>query len=326
MDPVEARVAADWRPLAGWDAVRLRARVLAQARAFFAERGVLEVDTPALSSAANSDPALQSLASRARGRGHYLHTSPEFAMKRMLAAGSGDIYQVCHVFRDGERGRYHNPEFTLLEWYRVGVTMAALIDEVLAFIAVAGDGTLGAWPVHRWRYRALFEHTLGIDPLEASAADLRACAERQPGPVPALRGEDPLPWLDWLMAACVQPALPPRALTVIEDYPAGQAALARLSHDRRTAMRFEVFCGTLELANGYQELDDPVEQRRRFERDLAVRRARGLDVAPLDERLLAALAHLPPCCGVALGLDRLLMRLAGVDSIDAVLAFPLERA
>lgn len=325
--------ADDWRPCAGLEALRLRARLLAGIRAFFAARGVLEVDTPALSAAAASDPALASFAVRYRGPGPlhgrelYLHTSPEFPMKRLLAAGSGPIYQLAKVFRDGEAGRRHNPEFTLLEWYRPGFDHHRLMDEVQDLVT----GLLGERPARRLGYRELFLSHLDLDPLTAAVPELAAAAAaRGIAPPPGMPAADPDPWLDLLLSHCIEPRLGP-GLVFVYDYPASQAALARLRRDERggpaLGERFELYVDGVELANGFHELADSAEQRRRFEADNAARRARGLPVAPLDGRLLAALeAGLPDCAGVALGVDRLLMLAAGAESLEVVLAFPVARA
>ncbi len=294
-------------------------------RAFFASRGVLEVDTPALSAAAATDPALQSLRVALDGHDFWLHTSPEFPMKRLLAAGSGDIFQVCKVFRAGERGRWHNPEFTLLEWYRVGHDHFRLMDEVVELIESVRPPESRPLTVRRVRYADLFREQLGIDTLGAPDDELAARA-RVLGVAPegALSRDG---WLDLLLSTAVQPHFPDDQLTLLYDYPASQAALARLNADGATAARFEVFWGPLELANGFHELGDAAEQRRRFEADLGRRRAEGSEPVPMDERLLAALEHgLPECAGVALGIDRLLMRVTGAQRIDEVLSFSIDRA
>lgn len=324
----------DWRPAASLDNLRLRAELLARARAFFAARGVLEVETPVLAAAAVTDPYLASLATRFTGPGApggrtlYLQTSPEYAMKRLLAAGSGPIYQLARACRDGEVGRRHNPEFTLLEWYRPGFDHHALMDEVDAFLSTL----LGAPPAERLSYRELFVRHLSVDPLTASAAELdrAAAAGADPAELPALEPADHDGRLDLLLTSRIEPRLPRDRPTFVYDYPASQAALARVRSEPdgvAVGERFEVFAGGLELANGFHELADAAEQRRRFEADLARRRALGLPGPPIDERLLVALeAGLPDCAGVALGFDRLVMLAAGASSIDEVLAFPLDRA
>lgn len=312
----------DWHPSASLQTLRARARMLAAIRAFFAEREVLEVETPLLSASAASDPALASM--RLADGVHWLHTSPEFAMKRLLAAGSGAIYQICRVFREGERGRYHHPEFTLLEWYRPDWSWMQLRDEVAELVqCLLARPDL---PVENLTYRALFQRRLGIDPWHCTLAELRALA--------AKHGIDPRidldvdGWLDLLLTHCLEAGLGDNALTFITGYPPSQAALARLSDaDPPHAERFELYYLGVELANGFQELTDPREQRARFLANLDTRRALGLPEVRLDARLLAALeAGLPECAGVALGIDRLLMLAVGADHIDQVLAFPCERA
>lgn len=316
-----------WRPTAAMPAIRRRAQALRQAREFFRARGVLEVETPALVNAPVSDVNLGSArVELAGGPGTlFLHTSPEYAMKRLLASGSGDIFQICRVYRGAERGRQHNPEFTLLEWYRLGFSLEALMDEVAALVRELLGAQL---PVEMLSYREAVARHAGFDPLEAPDADLQRAA-RQLGldaSQAAHSGRDEL--LDLIVGAQVGPALGTDQLTFVHRYPASQAALARLDPaDPRLALRFELYCGGLELANGYHELSDVAEQRRRFAADQQARGRRGLPVNSLDPHLLAALeAGLPDCAGVALGFDRVLMLALGAARIDDVLAFPVERA
>jgi lysyl-tRNA synthetase class 2 len=314
---------ADWRPGASRQAVEARARLLADIRGFFADRGVLEVETPILAQAGNSDPNIHSLATDS-SRKRYLRTSPEYAMKRLLASGHEHIYELGRVFRAGEKGPYHNPEFTLVEWYRSGMGYLDLAAEVLALIRHCGRGAFDGWDERRVVYRDLFlEHT-GLDPFHCSESELAHCAaERGIHAGPLEHGQ----WLDLLLAEVAQPALPGECLTVLCDFPPEQAALARVRPgDPPLAERFEVFVGQLELANGYQELTDPAEQLRRFERENRLREIRGEAPVPLDSRLLDALRHgLPECSGVALGVDRLLMSILKLERIGAVLAFDAER-
>jgi lysyl-tRNA synthetase class 2 len=321
-----------WPPSAGLDVLRARARMLQRLRAFFAERGLLEVETPVLSRAAVTDPALASLSTiwagsaGAQGERLYLQTSPELPMKRLLAAGSGPIYQVCKVFRDGERGRRHHPEFSLLEWYRPGWTLEALIDEVAALVRWLLERP--ALEVESIRYRDLFRERLRVDPWQAEVSALQAA-----GQAAGLSGCDGLEldrdgWLDLLMSRYLEPELGRDRLTFVREYPPSQAALARVqSGPPPVAARFELYLDGMELANGFDELTDAGEQRMRFAADLDARRAAGLPQSPLDEAFLAALeSGLPPSAGVALGLDRLLMCAIGAEQIDTVLAFPVERA
>jgi lysyl-tRNA synthetase class 2 len=331
MNPAGVDV-TDWRPSATFDALRLRARLYAALRAFFAERDVLEVETPTLSLAGNTDPniALFSLQFSGRTDGaprtRWLRTSPEYPLKRLLAAGLGDCYELGRVFRDGEAGGWHNPEFTMLEWYRVGWDHDRLIDEVATLVqaALALVGRVAA--VQRTSFRELYLQRLQVDPFTADDATLRAAlGDIDIDPRGLVRDD----WLDLLMTHKLQPAFEPDQLLAVYDYPASQCALARIrADDPPVAERFEVYLGPLELANGYHELGDVGEQRARFQRDLDVRRERGTAAAPsLDERLLSALqAGLPDCAGVALGIDRLLMAMMGSDRIADVLAFPFARA
>ncbi len=323
--------AVDWRPCATLTRLRARAAMLERLRAFFAMVGVLEVETPILSQSAVTDPALASLVvGRSVPAGHgaslYLQTSPEFPMKRLLAAGSGAIYQICKVFRDDERGRLHHPEFTLLEWYRPGWDNHQLMDEVAELVRVALQHP--ALPVEWVSYRELFRAGLGLDPWTATPDDLRTAALAAGIADAATFELEVDAWLDLLMTHCLESGLGRHGMTFVYDYPPSQAALARLRLDSvLVAERFELYLNGIELANGFHELTDATEQRARFQSDLAIRQARGQPQPPLDEHFLAALtAGMPDCSGVALGFDRLLMIAAGVDYIDAVLAFPVERA
>jgi lysyl-tRNA synthetase class 2 len=319
---------ASWRPTAPLAHLRRRAELTARLRAFFAARGVLEVDTPALGAATATDLHLASLATTLDAGGAprtlFLQTSPELHMKRLLAAGSGAIWQLCKAFRDGEAGRRHNPEFTMLEWYRPGWDHHALMDEVAALLAEL----LGTGAGERLTYREAFLRHAGVEPFTATAADLRDAADRLgvgvAGPEP-----DRDTWLQLLLASVVEPRLGRGGgPTFVHDFPAEQAALARVRPgDPPVAERFEAFVAGVELANGYHELLDPEEQERRFAADLAERARRGLPAVPADARLLAALRHgMPNCAGVALGWDRLVMLALGVEDIAEVIAFPVDRA
>ncbi|MEJ2383859.1 MAG: EF-P lysine aminoacylase EpmA [Xanthomonadales bacterium] len=312
----------NWRPGASRHVIETRAHLLADIRSFFAERGVLEVETALISPTGNVDPNIESIVT---ADDRYLRTSPEFMLKRLLAAGLRDIYEMGRVFRAGEAGRNHNPEFTMLEWYRTGMTYLDLADEVAELVRACGRGRFNGWPVKRIPYRELFRRETGLDPLLCGETELEDCAaERGVRTGPLDRQE----WIDLLLAEVVQPALPGEQLTVVYDYPPEQAALARIRPgDVDMAERFELYLGQAELANGYQELTDPVEQLARFERDARQRERRGQERIPIDLRLVAALqAGLPECSGVALGVDRLLMAILKLDRIDAVLAFSTDRA
>jgi lysyl-tRNA synthetase class 2 len=249
-------------------------------------------------------------------------------MKRLLAAGTGDCWQLARVFRGGEQGRRHNPEFSLLEWYRVGWDAARLMDEVAEFVRALAAGRLQLQDALRLSYREAFRRHAGLDPFAATAGALAAALEARAVEVPEAVAQDKDALLDLALSLLVEPALDPAQPTFIYDFPASHAALARIRPcDPPVAERFELFLGGMELANGFCELTDAAEQRARFAADLEARRRRGLDVPPLDERFLAALAHgLPACAGVALGFDRLVMLLAGVEDIRAVLAFGWGRA
>ena len=323
----------DWRPRATRARLVQRAALLAHAREFFAARGVLEVDTPLVVNAPVSDVhihcasvQLAPLAGAPHAPPHYLHTSPEYAMKRLLAAGSGDIYQICHVVRGLECSPLHNPEFTLIEWYRTGFTLEALMDEVEALVRSLLGAVASGRAGERLSYREVFSRELGLDALSASVAQLQEAAQPLGFRGDAHTSRDT--WLELLMGSRIGPRLGGNALTFVYGYPASQAALARLdARDPRTALRFELYCDGIELANGFHELAAAAEQRARFARDNAERHRRGLPVAAPDERLLAALeAGLPDCAGVALGFDRTLMLASGAAEIEEVLAFPTRRA
>ncbi len=321
----------DWRPSADRSALLLRASLYALIRQFFAARDVLEVETPILSAAGNTDPNIASF--RARFDGHvaagsrerWLRTSPEYGLKRLLAAGIGDCYELGRVFRNGEAGRRHNPEFTMLEWYRVGWDHRRLMRETaeLANAALALVGRIAH--VRETTYRALFMDATGVDPFTASASQLRAALNGTAIEPSGLRRDD---WLDLLLTHHIQPGFANDELLLVHDYPATQCALAKIrGDDPPVAERFELYLGTVEIANGYHELTDASEQRLRFMRDHAVRAQRRDTQPPIDELLLAALAHgLPDCAGVALGVDRLLGAMLDADNIAATLAFPFHRA
>jgi len=320
----------DWRPTASLDALRLRAEILAKIRAFFVEREVLEVETPVLASAPVTDLHIEALSCRYTGPGAdggrdlFLQTSPEFAMKRLLAAGSGPIYEICKAFRNGEAGSIHNPEFTILEWYRPGWDHHELMDEIDELLG----SILGTDAAERLTFAEAFDRLAVTDVLQASAAELGSRArDLISGDQPDL-GDDRNGWLDLLLSQALEPRLGHGRPSFIYDWPADRAALARVRPgDPPLAERFEVYVEGIELANGYHELIDPAEQRRRFETDLEARRRAGLPEPPIDERLLGALEHgLPNCAGVALGVDRLVMLAAGTRNISDVLAFPIDRA
>ncbi len=317
----------DWEPTATLAALRLRARLLARTREFFAARGVLEVETPILGSSTATEPHIESVRCFVGGSPRYLQTSPELFMKRLLAEGSGPIYQIGKVFRDGESGSRHNPEFTLLEWYRPGLDHHGLMDEVDEFL----QEVLGCGPSFRESYAEAFERRVGVDPHRASARDLEERAEAlglRAASSSSFSRED---WLHLLMAEAVEPHLGRERPSFLYDFPRELSALARLRRGEGkgadVAERFEVFHQGMELANGYHELTDASEQRERFLADLESRRSLGRAEVPIDERMIAALSHgLPSCAGVALGFDRLVMIAANANSIRSVLSFSFDRA
>lgn len=321
------------RHVSNLDALRLRARLNACIRTFFAERDVLEVETPVLSCAGNTDPNIASFSLEFSGRTdggartRWLRTSPEFALKRLLAAGVGDCYELGRVFRDGEAGGRHNPEFTMLEWYRIGWDHQRLIGETVLLVNTALSLVGRSASSETIRYRDLYQRSLGLDPMTAPDAQLRdALGDVVIDPAGLTRDD----WLDLLMTHRIQPSFASDAMVAVIDYPASQCALARLRDDgdgHVVAERFELYLGPLEVANGYHELQDAIEQGARFDRDRAVRVQRGLPTPPRDEHLLGALASgLPDCAGVALGVDRLLMAMNGTSRIADVLAFDFARA
>ena len=317
-----------WRPAATPELLRLRAETLAAIRRFFAERGVLEVETPLLAPATVTDvhidsiPAQVELAGRAQSR--YLQTSPEYAMKRLLAAGAGACYQICKSFRQGDAGKLHNPEFTLLEWYRPGFGLEQLMDEVESLLRGVMPDLMASQRIPRLSYREVFQRHLAIDPHRIEPEALRRLTrERLPVDTAELDATD---CLQLLLGQVIEPELPKYCF--VYEYPAAQSALAKITPDREgepVARRFELFCNGMELANGYDEETDGKILRERFERDRERRAELGRPVPAIDEKLLAALDHgLPPCSGVALGVDRLLMLRSGAKSINEVLAFPVD--
>lgn len=320
----------DWLPTASMDALRMRARLNAFVRKFFDDRGVLEVETPVLSMAGNTDPNIESFTSEFTGPAsagpsrRWLRTSPEFALKRLLAAGVGHCYELGRVFRNGEAGRTHNPEFSMLEWYRVGWTHHQLMDECAELVKESLRLAGRSASVREISYRQLYQDHFGFDAMTASEAELRA-----PLAVYDIRG-DGLgrdDWLDLLMTHLVQPNFPENRILLVYDYPKSQAALARVRQGEvPVAERFELYLGPVELANGYRELGDAEELRERWLRDHSHRSKRGSVLPPFDERLLAALPKMPDCAGVALGMDRLLMAMLGKDRLPEAIAIPFDRA
>ncbi|MGV3346826.1 elongation factor P--(R)-beta-lysine ligase [Enterobacteriaceae bacterium LUAb1] len=319
----------NWQPSAPIANLLKRAKILREIRAFFADRGVLEVETPAMSQATVTDVHLVSFQTRfvgpgaAQGIDLWLMTSPEYHMKRLLAAGSGPIYQMGRSFRNEEAGRYHNPEFTMLEWYRPHYDMYRLMNEVDDLL----QHILDCESAETLSYQQAFIRHLDIDPLSADKAQLREVAKKLGAEEIACAEKDRDTLLQLLFMLGVEPKIGIERPAFVYHFPASQAALAEIStEDHRVAERFEVYFKGIELANGFRELTDVREQRGRFEQDNRKRTLQGLPPQPIDHFLLDALAHgLPECAGVALGVDRLIMLALGVDSLSEVIAFPVER-
>ena len=318
---------SEWLPSTSTESLAARAELLQALRQFFSDRGVMEVETPLLSQGTVPDAGIDVFRLPGEGDGpdRYLQTSPESAMKRLLAAGFGDIFQICKAFRQGEAGRHHNPEFTLLEWYRVGWDHAALMREVAEVLttALSADG----WQV--WPYRALFVELLGVDPMDEQTAltTLADLARARIGAVPDGLDRDAV--LDLLMSHCIEPEISDWGVVFITDFPPSQAAMARCAPvgDAEVAARFECYVNGKELANGYWEQTDPEALATQLHAENMRRQQRGLPQRPIDERLLAAHRHgLPACAGVALGVDRLLALKLGVESLTETISFGWDRA
>lgn len=316
---------SDWMPTASIATLAIRAGMLRAAREYFAATRALEVETPALSVAGVTDVHLASVSAVAMRKPRFLHTSPEYPMKRLLAAGCGDIWQICKVYRDGESGRWHNPEFTLIEWYRIGIDHHALMTDVERLINTLLPPARQFDRAERLSYREAVQLHAGVDALDDPAPVLVARLQSAGIDVPAALESDRDGCLDLIMSTLVGPQLGLDRLSFIYDYPISQAALARVRG--RVASRFEAYLDGIELCNGFHELADCAEQRQRFERDAASRAARALPAVPIDENFIAALDYgLPQCSGVALGFDRLVMCATGARHIDEVIAFPFDRA
>lgn len=319
---------ADWRPAASIATAQRRATMLDRARLFFAEHGVLQVDTPSLSPAAVSDPHIDSVRatlSLQRSADLFLRTSPEYAMKRLLCAGYPDIYEIARVYRDGEAGLRHQPEFTLIEWYRRGFSLDDMMLESIALLSALLEPSRLQGSVVYQSYAAAFRESIDLDPLTADLDALRRASDADERLAAAL-GDRRDGWLDLLLATRVAPRFERNRLTVLHHYPASQAALARLNpEDPTVADRFEVFYGDLELANGFVELTDAAEQAQRFAGNQAERQASDRLPVPLDDRFLAALqSGMPRCAGVAVGFERLLMINENTDDIRSIVTFPFD--
>ncbi|KZX82305.1 hypothetical protein A3715_00700 [Oleiphilus sp. HI0009] len=319
-----------WQPSCSHTAIKARAELYAQLRAFFSARNVLEVDTPLMSVSGSTDPHLASYRASGNQDAHqslnfFLQTSPEFAMKRLLASGLGDIYQLCKSFREAEQGGRHNPEFTMLEWYRVGFSLTELMEEIADLVCEQ----LSLERPIVYTYREVFLKYLEIDPFSAELSELQALCSSQAG-LAEVETPDRDACLDLLISVCIEPKLGFDRPCFLTDYPASQASLARIEVDsfgNRVGKRAELYVNGIELANAYDELVDASEQEARFIEDRRARHELKLANVPYDKNLVSALASgLPECSGVALGVDRLLMLKLKVSSIQEVLSFPIDRA
>lgn len=327
-------VRTDWQPSCTLQMLRLRAQMLSKIRQFFAVREVLEVETPVLCQATGTDPHLDFFAtdydlSVKQPLTLYLQTSPEFAMKRLLAAGSGSIYQIGKAFRNGESGRFHNPEFTILEWYRVGYDLSALMIEIDVLITYLFADIRVLQATQKVSYQQIFQDYTGLNPLVFAYDDYVAyAAENGLIDAQAVCGLEHAAWLDFIFSHQIQPHLGHNALCMVYGYPACMPSLARLNADNPlVSERVELFIDGVELGNGFHELCDVTEQRQRFDHEIALRKAKQRPQVARDERFLAALTSgLSDCSGIAIGLDRLLMLQSGCSTIDDVLAFSISRA
>ena len=324
---------SDWKPGCSLEMLQIRSQALGRIRSFFEAKGVMEVETPLLGNACGTDPSLMFFTTQYSLPPHdkklFLQSSPEFAMKRLLAAGSGSIFQICKAFRNGETGRLHNPEFTILEWYRVDFSLSRLMDEIAELLQVLFEPYQSLERVQRFSYREVFHRYTGINPLDFSLVTFSGCAQENNLPEAELIcGNNHSMWLDFLFSHLVQPKLGSQGLCMIYDYPACQASLAKLkNNDLNVSERVEVFLNGVELGNGFYELCDAKEQSSRFDAEINERKLRGEPAVVKDQRFLDALVSgLPDCSGVAIGLDRLLLMITGNNNLNDVLAFPVARA
>ena len=322
---------ADYQPSCSLEALKARAQLYRQLRCFFDERGVLEVETPVLSQAAVTDVHLASVAAERHIEGkvcrQFLQTSPEFPMKRLLASGSGPIYQICKVFRDDEHGRKHNSEFTMLEWYRPGMSLQALMHEVTDLLNVVLAARFAEVRPMVLSYKHAFMQRLEINPLQASLAELKQSARRVGLDIDL--GDDRLAYIDLLFSHMVEPSLGFDTPVFLTDFPPEMASLAKVKQDQdgeTVAARFELYIEGLELANAYDELIDAKVLLQRFQQDNIERQQRGLEQMPIDQHLLAALPHMSECSGIALGIDRLLMVIQQKMRLKEVISFPAQIA
>jgi len=318
-----------WQPTASLEMLKTKARLLSKLRAFFDEKDILEVQTPLLSQAGNTEPTIESFVVQQKNKKAYLNTSPEFAMKRLLAAGYGSIYQISPAFRQEEQSKRHNSEFTLLEWYRIGFDHHALMREVDELIYFVATDYIKLAPSQHYTYQDAMIKFADIDPFDTTVTELKAATLTAGIEVIGLDEVSLDAWLDLLMCEVVEKNLPLNCPVFIYDYPSSQAALSKIRkgeyHD--VAERFELYINGMELANGFHELSDAAEQEQRFHKDQELRKKNNQQSIPTDKHLIEAIKEgLPECAGVALGLERLLMVLTETESINDVLAFPFDRA
>ena len=325
---------SDWQPTASLEILQTRARLLFKLRAFFADKNILEVQTPILSQAGNTEPSIETFVTQQHENSNhtiqpsFLNTSPEFAMKRLVAAGCGSIYQITPAFRQDEQGKRHNPEFTLLEWYRLDFDHHALMGEVNSLVRFVAEDFLKLERSQFFSYQDALIEFADVDPFKASNAELKAATKKAGIDVVGMDDAPRDSWLDLLMSQVVEKNLPENCPVFIYDYPASQAALAKIRKGPPdVAERFELYINGMELANGFHELNDAKEQAERFHQDQLKRKENNQQGIPADHHLIDALDHgLPECAGVAIGLDRLLMVLTGAEHINEVLTFPFDRA
>ncbi len=325
----------NWLPSANFNILKQRALILEKIRSFFTLRNLLEVETPTLSHSGVTDEHLycfkthflstdiSSAIKTKQGAPLYLQTSPEFHMKRLLSAGSGSIFQIAKAFRNEASGRYHNPEFTLLEWYQIGFNHHKLMDEMDELLQLI----LNTHQAHRCTYQNAFLTILKVDPLSASIAELKQSAEKLNLSEVLINEMDKDTILQLLFCCAIEPVIANEKPCFVYNFPATQAALARISpHDSRVAERFEVYYKGIELANGFHELNDAKEQLQRFENDNKKRQQKNIEQMPIDRNFIDSLSHLPDCAGVALGIDRLIMLATGAKHIDSVLSFTIKHS
>jgi len=317
----------DWKPNTSLEILKCRAELLNTARDFFRKKNILEVDTPTLSQSTTPDPNIESFTSQYNNQQYFLHTSPEFPMKRLLAAGLGAIYQICKVFRQGEAGQNHNPEFTMAEWYQPEMHYRDLMHQVDDFVRGLLKDKIQLNDSITLTYKQAFEQFVELNPFTASIEQLVNVVEKNNIQLHTSEVLTKDVYLDLIMSCVIQPKLPKNKPVFVYDYPATQAALANIRKVDDVAERFELFINGLELANGYQELLDAAEQQQRFENENKLRLNAEQLIIPIDNNLISALHQgMPMVSGVAIGLDRVLMLAAGENSIQSVIAFTIDKA